>query len=78
MTRDQRSKVYIGPTYPGLKRYTIFAGDLPEHVAQMVKEKPSLAAMFVPADELAEAKKNVTRTGHILNFHLKQLTKGVE
>jgi hypothetical protein len=60
--------VYIGPNIPslGLKRNTIYQEKaLPEGLAQIAKLKPVVQALYVNADGLAIAMRNLNKTGSL-------------
>lgn len=66
--------IYIGRSLPGLPQYTVFKnGQLPAHIAPMVKANQALAGLIVPVNGLQEARKNIRIKGHILNLYAKQL-----
>lgn len=66
--------VYIGRTIPGLSRYTVFQeGKLPAHVEQMAKENECIRGLIVPVKDIQEARTNVQKKGHILNFYATHL-----
>ena len=70
------STVYIGPSLPGLARYTIFKnGQWPGHVKTMIEGQEAIAQLIVPVDRLQEARHDVNTQGHILNFYAKQLAR---
>lgn len=66
--------VYVGRSLSGLSSGTVFrGGDLPPHVAEIVKNNPHVSALIVPVEGLQEARKNMKTSGHILNFHAKKI-----
>lgn len=68
-------RVYIGPSIPGLKSYTVFSGVLPQSVAKMAANNESISGLIVPVEELQEARKNIRKRGHVLNVYLNRLAK---
>lgn len=68
-------RIYIGPTLPGLKSYTVFSGVLPSPVAEMAANNESISGLIVPVEELQEARKNIRKRGHVLNVYLNRLAK---
>lgn len=75
----KKATVYIGPSLEGLPQYSVFIeGELPAYVAQKVKANENVAGLFVPLDELAQARQDILKPGHLLNYYLKQLMQGSE
>ena len=71
-----KAKVYIGPRLPGLNRYAVFeSGAIPPHVKEMIKNRPAIAGLIVCADELAQARLDIRKTGHPLNVFYKRILK---
>lgn len=68
-------RVYIGPTIPGLKSYTVFSGALPRAVAEMVAKDNNVAGLIVPVEQLQESRQNMRKRGHVLNIYLRKLLK---
>lgn len=68
-------RVYIGPSIPGLKSYTVFSGTLPDPVSGMAAKNESIAGLIVPVEKLQESRRNIRKRGHILNVYLNQLLK---
>lgn len=68
-------RVYIGPTIPGLKSYTVFSGALPRTVAEMVAKDNNVAGLVVPVEQLQESRQNMRKRGHVLNIYLRKLLK---
>ncbi len=61
--------IYIGRTFPGLTRYTVFTeGRLPPHVEQMIKQNERIRGLIVPVKGLQTARRDVKTNGHILNY----------
>lgn len=68
-------RVYVGPTIPSLKRYTVFIGDLPPYVQELINKYSALKGLFVPIHKIAEARREIVRKGSILNYFLIQFIK---
>ena len=60
-------RVYVGPTIPSLKRYTVFIGDLPPYVQELINKYSALKGLF--------ARREIVRKGSILNYFLIQFIK---
>lgn len=70
----QPKVIYIGPAFLGLNSYSVFwKGNYPAPVTELLKKYPHISGLMVPISELQEARKNLTKKGHILNFHLTHL-----
>ena len=73
---NQATTVYIGQSLPGLTRYTAFAGGvIPDYVQKMIADNAAIAGLIVPVNELQEARKNIMKKGHILNYYAEKLNK---
>ena len=71
---SQATTVYVGRSLPGLSQYTAFVGGvIPEYVKEKIAQKPAIAGLIVPANEVQEARKNITKKGHILNYYASKL-----
>lgn len=72
--KKTENTVYIGKSINGLPQYTIFKnGELPPHIEAMADD--TIKGLIVPVSELQEARKNVHKKGHILNFYLNKQNK---
>lgn len=72
----KESTVYIAKSLLGLPQYTIFKGGvLPPHIEKMCEEKPAIRGLVVPVSQLQEARKNIRKKGHILNYYAQELEK---
>lgn len=71
--------VYIGNPLRGLAQYTVFIGGvLPPHVEAMAAADETIKGLIVPASKLQEARQNINRKGHILNYYMQKQTKNKE
>ena len=68
-------RVYIGPSIPGLKSYTVFSGALPYPVSEMAATNESIAGLIGPVEQLQASRRNMRKRGHVLNVYLNQLLK---
>ena len=68
-------RVYIGPSIPGLKSYTVFSGALPVPVAEMAAKNENVAGLIVPVEKLQESRRNIRKHGHVLNVYLNKLLR---
>ena len=56
------SRIYVGPNMGGallLTRYSVFRNGFPEHLRQAMAADRELARLFVPVEELGEARKRL-------------------
>lgn len=61
---DNTPKVYCGPSVRGVVRqYTVFTGEIPEMVADFIKEHPAASALIVPTERFAEVRKSLETRG---------------
>lgn len=67
--------IYIGPSMPGLTANTIFCGDFPPHIKDMIEKRPAIAGLIVPLKGLQESRKALSKSGHILNINFQKLLK---
>lgn len=66
-------KIYIGPSVPGLKKYTLLAGPFSDLVQNIIKKEPPVGGLIVPVSELAQARIDIERPGTPLNLFKNQL-----
>lgn len=67
---------YIGKSLLGLPQYTVFKdGVLPPHIEQMCERLTAIRGLVVPVSQLQEARKNITKKGHILYVYAQELEK---
>lgn len=70
----QLKVIYIGPSIRGLNSYSVFEKEkFSFPVSELIKKYPNITGLMVPISELQEARKNLSKKGHILNYHLTQL-----
>lgn len=75
-TTDIRQRIYIGPSIPGLRQFTVFVGeDFPVNVQKLIQENVSISGLIVPIQRLSEARKELYRKGSIYNYFLNQFYK---
>ena len=79
LKQTQGPRIYIGPSFLGLKENTVFkygGESLPPNVRDLISKYPEIVELMVPIEGLQEARKNVLKTGHILNRFRNQILKG--
>ena len=70
-----KASIYIGPSIPGLSCNTVFSGDLPPHIKDLIEKKPAIAGLIVPLRDLQESRRALRKSGHILCTHYQTLLK---
>lgn len=70
-------KIYVGPSLPGgtLPQFTVFKGELPDHVVALMGKCPSLRPLIVPVAKLGQARKDVSTSGSLLNVYAMKIRK---
>ena len=71
-------RVYIGPSIPGLKSYTVFSGALPKPIAEMAAMNDNIAGLIIPVEKLQESRLDMRKRGHVLNVYFHKLSEGVK
>lgn len=67
--------IYIGPSLQGLTTNTIFNGDYPPHVKELIEKRPTIAGLIVGLESLQQSRRDINRQGHILHTNLQKLLK---
>lgn len=70
------STIYVGPTLPNglLNRFTVFyEGRYLPHIEALREKSPALRGLIVPISRFAEARKNASEAGHILNLYSRRV-----
>ena len=63
-TETEGAMVYIGPSFIGIvERNTAYRSGLPQKVKALIDQYPYLRGLLIPVEELAEAKKELMKTG---------------
>ncbi|MCI9471524.1 MAG: hypothetical protein HFH56_09995 [Lachnospiraceae bacterium] len=60
--------IYIGPSFPGAKRYTVYTGGLPEALEEKIEAAPIFRGLVVPVERLAGANVELSRSGSGLSI----------
>jgi hypothetical protein len=71
-------RVYIGPSIPGLKSYTVFSGALPKPIAELAAMNDNVAGLIIPVERLQESRRDMRKRGHVLNVYFHKLLEGVK
>ena len=70
------SKVYVGPSIPGiLPRFMVFSGDMPPVIEALARRAPSLCGLMVPVDRLMESRAEIEKKGTRLHTLRERLQK---
>ena len=71
-----KQMIYVGPSLGAmLPRFSCFQGEFPPHVSQLIEKYPTLEKLFVPADQLAAARRDMTDPGSLLRIHVRKFLK---
>lgn len=73
--------IYLGPNVPqiGLKRNTLYRGsEPPPKLAELMKKKPVLSALFVSTAALAQAERALSIKGSVENTAQKEMAEIVK
>jgi hypothetical protein len=73
--------VYIGPNVPqiGLKRNTLYRENSPPaKLAELIKKRPVLSALFVPTSGLAQAERSLRIKGAVEHTAQKEMAEIVK
>ena len=66
--------IYVGPSLGAtLPRFSCFQGDFPPHVEALIQKHPDLKKLFVPADQLAAARRDMSDPGSLLRIHVRKI-----
>lgn len=71
-------RIYIGPSIPGLKRYTVFSDALPKPIAELAAMNDNVAGLIIPIEKLQESRRDTRKRGHVLNVYFHKLSEGVK
>ena len=67
--KDQgTARIYIGPSFPGAKRYTVYTGGLPEALKEKIGAAPIFRGLVIPVERLAGANVELSRSGSGLSI----------
>ena len=72
-----RRVAYVGPTLKRglLIRNAVFRdGEYPEAIKALREKSPALRGLFVPVDELADARRRIATKGDILHTYVARLS----
>lgn len=61
----QQTTIYCGPTINNgqLTQYSVFKGDIPVHINQLIKKNPILGELFVSVQDFTVTRKNISIQG---------------
>lgn len=73
-----KQKMYLGPTVPGVvKENEIFIGELPKEAEDRAKRDRHFARLFVPMDEVMEARQKMQAEGSVLSVAYDNVEKSL-
>ena len=73
-----KQKMYLGPTVPGVvKENEIFIGELPKEAEDRAKMDRHFARLFVPMDEVMEARQKMQAEGSVLSVAYDNVEKSL-
>ena len=72
---DTKKTIYIGPSIQGLSTNTLFSGEYPPHIKDLIEARPALAGLIVPLEGLQQARQKMHGKGNVLNTYLQTLQK---
>ena len=74
---NKPARVYVGPSLPGgvLPQFTVFQGELPVPIVDLMGKCPSLSLLIVPVSQLSQARKDVITKGSLLNLYASKIRK---
>lgn len=55
--------VYIGPSFPGVRQYTVYNNGLPAVLEERIKKDPAFKSLAIPVKDLAGARKGLATRG---------------
>ena len=73
-----KQKIYVGPSLPGLTKYTVVESLEVPYVKALVKEREILKKLFVPITRLADFEKRAQLKGTLEHRYYNQATQKTE
>ena len=67
--------VYVGPSFPGAKRFTVYVNGLPEALEDKTESDPVFKGLVLPVAGLAEANAEFAQRGSRLNILYQEAQK---
>lgn len=68
-TKEKKTLVYIGPAIKGVvSSGTVYNNGVPEALIQEMVEQPVIKSLLVPVEELADARRELTKPGSALKI----------
>lgn len=64
-TAEKKPRIYLGPNLPGgrLLQSTVFRGGIPAYLQVVLKDRPDVAVLIVPIEEMSAVQARVLRKG---------------
>lgn len=60
--------VYIGPSFPGVRQYTVYNNGLPAALEEWIKKDPAFKSLTIPVEDLAGARKGLATGGSAIRM----------
>lgn len=60
--------VYIGPSFPGVRQYTVYNNGLPAVLEERIEKEPAFKSLAIPVEDLAGARKGLATGGSAIRM----------
>lgn len=67
--------IYVGPSFPGAKRFTVYTGGLPEELGEKMRDSPIFKGLVIPVEDLAGANAELRKSGSRLGILFREAQK---
>lgn len=67
--------IYVGPSFPGAKRFTVYTGGLPEGLGKKMEDSPIFKGLVIPVEDLAGANAELAKSGSRLGILFREAQK---
>lgn len=64
--------IYIGPSFPGVKRYTVYDNGLPDELREKLLRYPVFRGLVIPVQGLAQANRGLMERGSAIDMMYKE------
>lgn len=62
---NNQQLIYCGPSFKNLQQFSVFKGELPEHVKKIIKDIPIAQSLFVKLKDFPSFQANLTTKGAV-------------
>lgn len=73
--KEAPALIYVGPSFTGAKRFTVYLNGLPEELEEKTEKDPVFKGLVLPVEELAGANTELARQGSGLNILYQEAEK---